>query len=81
MQTELELNKRKLTQSQRVLNFLKQRGLEGVKNYEFAEMHILSHTKRLSELYAKGHNIKKDYLGHGVFKYTLIPESDFGEIQ
>lgn len=80
VQAELELSEKRQSQKTRILNLLRQRGLEGVKNYEIRDLGILSHSKRLSELYADGHHIKKEYLGKGVHNYVLIPEHEFGEI-
>jgi len=74
---QLELTDRKQTQKQRVLNALKDRGNRGIHNYELSnDMNILCYTKRLSELYADGHDIHKQYKGHGSFLYILRPQAD-----
>jgi hypothetical protein len=80
VQAEFDLMERKPSQKQRILNLLKQRGIQGVYNYEFSNMYILCHTKRLSELYADGHNIKKIPLRKGVYKYVLTPERETVDI-
>lgn len=63
------------SQQLRILRELKKRK---VKNWEFARhMYILSHTKRLAELRAKGHDIQKERVydnngkATGVFEYWI----------
>ena len=65
------------SQNKRMIKELKKRR---VKNYEFAKMHIMSYTKRLSEI-RQTHNLHKERLYNrkgkptGVFQYWITQEA------
>lgn len=72
-----EAKKRIPTQLEKILAALKDAGLDGITNVELNKISFL-YNSRLSDLRRKGFVIKTDYLGKGVYKYTLIktPSND-----
>lgn len=62
-----------MTQQERILELLKQRGKAGVFNYEFFHLQpaILRAASRVDELRKQGHDIETVKVTKGVFKYIL----------
>ena len=63
-----EINRRK-SQSQRILELLKQR--RQVTNIDLQRI-AFNYTMRVSELRKEGHKILADYVKPGVFRYTYL---------
>lgn len=63
-----------MTQHQKILSILIQRGPEGVLNYEFPQMFILNYKARLDELREKGHPIETIHVKDNVWKYVYKPQ-------
>ncbi|MCY7861196.1 hypothetical protein MOD67_14305 [Bacillus licheniformis] len=58
------------TQREKVLHLLKQRGSNGVFNYELAKI-ALSYQRRIHDLIEEGYDVVISNEGGGAFKYTL----------
>ena len=69
-QAELNFNPPKLTpQSQRLLDRLSICPLTNAEMRD--ELRLLSYTRRLSDLRDAGYTIKKEYIGEGLFRYSI----------
>jgi hypothetical protein len=69
-QAELNFNPPKLTpQSKRLLDRLMIAPLTNAQMRD--ELRLLSYTRRLSDLREAGYHIKKEYIGDGLFRYSL----------
>ena len=64
----------KPTQKQRMIALLRQRGLQGVNNYEFPQQFILDYTARLTELKQEGYKIIATRVKDNIWKYVLYEE-------
>ena len=70
-QAELNFNPPKLTpQSQRLLDRLSICPLTNAEMRD--ELRLLSYTRRLSDLRDAGYTIKKEYIGEGLFRYSIL---------
>ena len=70
-QIELNFQQPILTpQSQRLLERLMVAPLTNAEMRD--ELRLLSYTRRLSDLRDAGYTIKKEYVGNGLFKYSII---------
>lgn len=70
-QIELNFQHPTLTpQSQRLLERLMVAPLTNAEMRD--ELRLLSYTRRLSDLRDAGYTIKKEYVGNGLFKYSII---------
>ena len=70
-QIELNFQKPTLTpQSKRLLDRLMVAPLTNAEMRD--ELRLLSYTRRLSDLRDAGYTIKKEYVGNGLFKYSII---------
>jgi hypothetical protein len=69
-QLDLDFTAPKLTpQSQRLYEALKQSPLTNAEMRD--RLRLLSYTRRLSDLREAGYHIKKEYIGDGLFRYSL----------
>ena len=75
------MKNKKLTQAQRVLKLLQERGHMGVLNYEFFKLSppILRAGARIFELRRKGYRIKTIPVRRGIYKFVLEEEPVFKE--
>ena len=70
-QAELNFNPPKLTpQAQRLLDRLSICPLTNAEMRD--ELRLLSYTRRLSDLRDAGYTIKKEYIGEGLFRYSIL---------
>jgi hypothetical protein len=60
-----------MTQHNRILMLLRERGPAGVANFEFPQHFILNYKARLDELREKGHDIRTVFVSGNVWKYVL----------
>jgi hypothetical protein len=65
------------SQTEKIINLLRNAGADGVTNIELAEV-SLKYDARISELRRKGFIIETIYISSGVYKYVLIkmPSND-----
>ena len=68
-----EMNKRILTQRQKIIMALREAGSEGITNTELAKI-SLRYGGHLGHLYRMGYKIPKRNLDGGLYNYTLIAE-------
>ena len=69
-----------VNQASKVLRALKRNSKSGIPNYKFHDMHILCHTKVISNLRKEGHTILKErqyFSGKatGVYVYHLVDDA------
>lgn len=67
------MDKRLITQRQKILNALKEAGSEGITNAELSRI-SLRYGGHLGDMYRKGYKIQKHNLDGGLYKYVLISE-------
>lgn len=67
--------KRLETKRGQILNLLRSRGSEGITNVELSDV-ALRYGGHLGKLYELGYKIKKEPLGDGIFRYTLLSEPE-----
>lgn len=67
------MEKRLITQRQKIINALKEAGSEGMTNAELSKI-SLRYGGHLGDLYRKGYKITKQNLDGGLYKYVLIAE-------
>ncbi len=72
---DIKLNelKRQENKRQQILGLLRSKGLEGITNAELSKV-ALRYGGHLGKLYELGYKIRKDFLGEGLYKYTLVEE-------
>lgn len=65
------------TQTEKIINLLKEAGKDGVTNFALAKI-CLKYDARISELRRKGYEIETVYEGKTVYKYVLkkVPSND-----
>jgi len=67
------LDRRLITQRQKIIAALKDAGLEGITNAELSKI-SLRYGGHLGDLYRKGYKIQKVNLDGGIYKYILLSE-------
>ncbi len=67
-----EIDRRK-PQAQRILDLLQRRGTEGATNAELGQV-CQRFGGRLFELRQEGHDIRKQYVAPGLWRYWLVME-------
>lgn len=67
------MEKRLITQRQKIIDALKEAGSEGLTNAELSKI-SLRYGAHLGDLYRKGYKISKQNLDGGLYKYVLISE-------
>ena len=65
-----EAMKRIPSQTEKIINLLKEAGADGVTNIQLAEI-TFKYDARISELRMKGYIIETVYIGKSVYKYVL----------
>lgn len=70
-----ETKERTLSQTKKILNALRMKGLDGVTNVILSNI-ALRYNARLQELYQQGYKIDKFELSGGITKYVLVSEPE-----
>jgi hypothetical protein len=69
--TYFEARQRIPSQTERIINLLKEAGADGVTNHELSKI-SLKYDSRISELRMRGYDIETTHEKKGVYKYFLI---------
>lgn len=67
------MERRLVTQRQKIINALKEAGTDGMTNAELSKI-SLRYGGHLGDLYRKGYKILKTNLDGGLYKYVLLAE-------